>query len=256
MELHDNPFSPYACKVRTTLYEKGIQHDQCVVKTKADRDRLLAINPRGEVPALVDGTTVISDSKVICAYLEERYPTPALIPSAPSERARCRGLELKADTDVDAAVIVLATVAFFRPELLESHPDALPAAKQVVRDHYAFFERELKGQDWLLEEFSLADIALIPHVAAASYFGCALDDFPSLAAWLARASERPAVGRALGELVEAAATATEVEDSLFDPQHLHWRNDRIEALMRCGLGPWLMEEFAAGRAFLSPTAPA
>lgn len=58
--------------------------------------------------------------------------------------------------------------------------------------------------------------------------------------------------RALAELSEGAASAQTTPDSLFNPQHLHWRNDRIEALLRCGLGQWLLEEFAAERAFLSP----
>src|SRR5678815_5298933 len=54
VELYDNPFSPYAFKVRAVLYEKGIAHEKCEIRTHADREVLLRVNPRGEVPALVD----------------------------------------------------------------------------------------------------------------------------------------------------------------------------------------------------------
>jgi hypothetical protein len=40
----------------------------------------------------------------------------------------------------------------------------------------------------------------------------------------------------------------------FDPNRLHWRSDRIEQLLRIGLGRWLLDELDAGRAFLPPAA--
>ena len=64
-DLYDNPFSPYAFKVRAALYEKGIAHEQHEIRTHADREALLRVNPRGEVPALVDGGAVTPRSKVI-----------------------------------------------------------------------------------------------------------------------------------------------------------------------------------------------
>jgi glutathione S-transferase len=50
MDLYDNPFSPYAFKVRAALYEKGIAHEKREIRTHADRELLLRVNPRGEVP--------------------------------------------------------------------------------------------------------------------------------------------------------------------------------------------------------------
>jgi glutathione S-transferase len=87
MELYGHPFSPYAFKVRAALYEKGIAHEKREIRTHADREGLLRVNPRGEVPALADEGAVLCDSKGICAYLEERNPTPALYPSDLALRA-------------------------------------------------------------------------------------------------------------------------------------------------------------------------
>ena len=72
MKLYDNAFSPYAFKVRAALFERGIAFEKHEIRTQADRATLLALNPRGEVPALVDGDTVICDSKVICGWSDSR----------------------------------------------------------------------------------------------------------------------------------------------------------------------------------------
>ena len=54
MKLYDNPLSPYAMKVRMILYEKGIEFEKHEVYTHAQADELRRLNPRAEVPALVD----------------------------------------------------------------------------------------------------------------------------------------------------------------------------------------------------------
>jgi len=254
MELHDNAFSPYAFKVRSVLYEKRVDFTKCELKQAADREALLRINPRGEVPVLVDGDAVICDSKVICAYLEDRFPEPALVPEDPALRARCRYLELKSDTDVDACLFVLAIIKVTRAEIASETPAALATAVELLSDHYGFLERELAGRDWFLGAFSLVDIALAPHVRAAAFLGHPPGpEHPALSAWLSRLKQRPSLRQATREMAEAFAASQAAKDSLFDPRRLHWRNDRIEAALRCGLGPWLLSELERGSAFLTPT---
>ncbi len=253
MELHDNPFSPFAFKVRAALYEKGCGFEKREVLRHADRERLLGLNPRGEVPALVDGDTVVFDSKLICAYLEERFPEPPLLPKDPAGRARCRQLELKADTEIDACLIVLATLKLFRPEVAGQHPGALDRAAEIWQRHCAFLEEALAGRDWFADDFSLADIALAPHFASAAFVGFPVGaEQPALAAWVERVSQRASVQQATREMAEGFAQSQADPDSMFDTNRLHWRNDRIEALLRCGLGRWLLDELDADRAFLSP----
>lgn len=252
MELYDHPFSPYAFKVRATLYEKDLPFEKREILRRADREALLRLNPRGEVPALVDGDAVICDSKVICAYLEDRFPDPALTPRDPVQRARCRQLELRSDTDVDACVLVLGILRLMRPELAEEVPGALPKAEEALRRHQAALERELAGREWFLGAFSLVDVALTPHLRTAAFMGYPPGpEHPALAAWLERGTRRPSLRQAMREFAEGYA-ASQQPDSVFDPKRLHWRNDRLEFAVRVGLGPWLLDELAADRAFLSP----
>lgn len=253
MKLFDHPLSPYSMKVRIVLYEKGIEFEKCEVHSKADGAALRELNPRAEVPALVDGETVLFDSKVIAQYLEETRPEPALLPKDPAARARCRVFELRADTEIDAAVLAYSLFKYFRVGLEEKHPEALANAESCLRRHYAALDRELEGRAYLVGEFSLADVALVPHLGACAFLGLApAEDTPHLAAWLQRMNERESVQRATQE---AMATLGRTEDDpFFDTDRLHWRSDRIEQLLRVGLGPWLLEELAADRAFL-PTGP-
>src|SRR5205823_1292468 len=68
----------------------------------ADLGQFRALNPRLEVPTLVDGDTAVFDSTVILEYIEDRWPTPPLLPAPPAERARVRMLEDVCDTYYEA----------------------------------------------------------------------------------------------------------------------------------------------------------
>src|SRR4030095_14215049 len=174
-------------------------------------------------------------------------------PANPAGKARCRFLELKSDTDIDAAVFVLGILVVTRPELAQEAPDAVTRVKDIVSRHHAYLERELAGRDWFLGEFSLADIALAPHLRSAAFLGHPPgDEHPALAAWLARASQHPSLRQATREMAAGFAQSQSAPDTLFDPRRLHWRSDRIECALRCGLGRWLLDEFGGDRAFLSP----
>src|SRR5574342_296202 len=164
VQLYDNPFSPYAFKVRATLYEKNVPHEKHEIVKRADHAALLRVNPRGEVPALVVDGTAICDSKVICSYLEDRFPDPPLQPRDPLLRARCRYLELKSDNEIDPALVVLSILKLVKPDLAKEVPESLPNAEAALARHYAYLERELSGREWFLGEFSLVDVALTPHL--------------------------------------------------------------------------------------------
>jgi glutathione S-transferase len=252
IELYDNPLSPYALKIRVMLYEKGLDFEKHEIHTEEQREELLRVNPRAEVPALVDGDAVLYDSKVIAEYLEEKYPASPLLPRDPAARARCRALELIADTQIDAAVLCVTLFKIFRPDLTASFPEAAAASEDVLRRCWAALDREIAG-DFLIGPFSRADTTLIPFVGTAAFAGVGPDErTPRLAAWLARMNERPSVKRALQEALDAYTRSQSLSNPIFSSERLHWRSDRIEQLLRIGLGRWLQDELDADRAFLPP----
>jgi glutathione S-transferase len=253
MKLWDNASSPYAFKVRATLYEKGIEFDRAELRYHSQRAELLRFNPRGEVPALVDGSTVVYDSRVICDYLEETHPAPALLPPDAAARARCRAIEAVSDTQLDACLFVLGLMKLFRPELAEKYPQALAKVATALEKHWANLDRELDGKEWFVGPFTRADIAVAPHLAAAAFIGYPVPErWACLHHWVSRVSARASIQRATEEAMIAYQQSQSDPNPLFTPSRIHWRSDRIEWAVRVGLGAWLLDEIAADRAFFSP----
>ena len=115
LTLFDDVFSPYARKVRIALYEKNIPFErERALHGDCNRTDFIDVNPRAEVPALVDGDFSLYDSTVICEYLEDRYPEPALYPEDARLRAKCRLVEDLADTQLDAALYAVTVLEFGR----------------------------------------------------------------------------------------------------------------------------------------------
>src|SRR5438046_5525030 len=103
MKLYSGPLSLFTGKVRVALDEKGLAHE--IVSVPFSRTRgyqpkhpdVLATNPKGQVPVLVDGALALYDSTIILEYLEDRYTSPPLYPKDVVARARCRQAEAAAD---------------------------------------------------------------------------------------------------------------------------------------------------------------
>jgi len=103
MLLYSGPLSLFSRKVEIALREKSLAFERVMVPFSQAKGyapkhpAVMAANPKGQVPVLVDGDATLFDSTVIFEYLEDAYPTPPLYPRAAAARARCRLLELAAD---------------------------------------------------------------------------------------------------------------------------------------------------------------
>ncbi len=255
IQLYDNPLSPYARKVRLALYEKGIPFELHEIMTESQRNELLAVNPRAEVPALVDDAITVYDSSLICAYLEDRYPEVPLLPTDPAQRVRCRQLERLSDGPIDAVGILVFISKMVRPELEQQFPELAAKVTAAVGEVYDLLDRELSGRAFLAgDSFSIAEAAILPHVGVLAFVGYPIDaSRPNLAAWLERMNERESVQRDSADAVAGWEKSQTIADPLFDNHHLHWRDHRIESLIRVGLGHWLMDELDQDRGFLPPS---
>jgi len=90
--------SPYVRKVLAVLDLKGLSYEIDPIVPFMGDDRFTELSPLRRVPVLIDDRVTLADSSVICQYLEDRYPVPALYPADVADRARARWLEEYADS--------------------------------------------------------------------------------------------------------------------------------------------------------------
>jgi glutathione S-transferase len=196
MRLYWHPFSLFPRRVRVALREKRIACEEVEIDlpggaTRAPEFRRLY--PFGQVPVLEDDGLVIYESIAILEYLEERHPTPALLPSDAAARARCRQLML-ASGDYLAQPLKRWLPRLFAPEASWDRADQERAVAEIG-EHLDVLESTLIGGDYLVEPFSLADVAYVPLVCelAACQLGHLLSTRPLVRAWIERLRTRPSV---------------------------------------------------------------
>src|SRR6185503_8372157 len=105
MLLYEHPLSSYAQKVKIALREKGLKFELETPQGLGSGNSagpFAVASPRLEVPTLIDGEARIFDSTIILEYLEDKFPSPTLLPRDPAERAKARMIEDVCDTLYEA----------------------------------------------------------------------------------------------------------------------------------------------------------
>ena len=211
MKLYYSPLSVYSAKPRIAMFEKAIAHETRLVNwTPATGwikpEELPRLNPKAQIPVLVDGEAVVPDSTIILDYLEERVPKAPLFPTGAAERARCRVLEDLGDTLLAPNLGVLVREVLLKPDASTRDAAAVAQTKAELARQYQRLDRELGNRDYLCGEFSVADISCFSPINIASLMeGAPSAEFSNLANWLARMTKRPSVARYLAEFAEATA---------------------------------------------------
>lgn len=192
MTLYGAPLSPFVRKVEIFLQLKGIECARNPVTPFALPEGYERINPLRRIPALeIDGRH-LADSAVICRFLEDLYPEPALIPAEPWHKARTGWLEKFADYELAPAI---TATAFRHRVLLKSmgtaYDEAAIAAALAERTPplYGYLDEQIGARAFLVgDRLTLADIAIVSQFMNASFGGESPDPgrWPRLAGYLAR----------------------------------------------------------------------
>jgi glutathione S-transferase/RNA polymerase-associated protein len=236
LKLFDIPLSPFAQKVKIALIEKDLEFETVPVSLASPPEELTKLNPRAEVPILLDGDTAVWDSTIILDYLEDRFPEPGLWPQvaterSPAERARVRELEEVCDTHFDAVNWGGYEVAFFQRAEGEEAAAILATAERQVARLQAFLERQLESQPWLNgPDFGRADLAAYPFVAAAWAMGHRRPEDAPLAIWLGKCLERASVQRARDDVRQFLAE----QQGAPIGRRRTYRGYRLDWMMRSG----------------------
>jgi glutathione S-transferase len=201
MKLYSGPLSMFGAKAEIAAREKGLDVGLIMVpfemKTlyQPKHPEVLRINPKRQVPVLIDGDLELFDSTQIFEYLETVKAEPALWPAEPKARARARLLEHKSDEVYFPPIVRLMG--------LQATPDdpAAVDARAAAASFYDETEKGLGSQEWLAGAYSYADIAFYMAQLFGERMGAPITvGHPRLQAWRDRMSARPAVRKVAGAM--------------------------------------------------------
>jgi glutathione S-transferase len=215
--------SPYVRKVLACLNLKGLRYEIDPITPFFGNDEFERLSPLRRIPVLVDGDLAVSDSSVICAYLDEAYPGHPLFPVDPKDRARARWFEEFADTRLgDLFIWGLFYQKVVRPLVWGEPADEGRIEKSTKQDIPAaldYLERELPADGFLFGGIGAADIAIASFFRNGIYadFEVDQDRWPRTADFVGRTLAHPAVASLLPfEEVQRSAEIKRRRQALLD----------------------------------------
>ena len=197
MILHGYWRSGAAYRVRIALALKGVAYKQVTHDLRLGAqasDAYRALNPQGLVPALEADGDVLTQSPAILEWLEERYPAPALLPEATTDRAIVRAMAATIACDIHPLNNLRVVQALQRDFGLDAGAVQAWMARWMS-DGFAALEVMIArhGRGFAFGDMpTIADCCLVPQVYSAERFAIDLTPYPQLMASVEQARALPA----------------------------------------------------------------
>ena len=191
--------SPYVRKVLACINLKRLSYEVDPITPFFGNDEFERLSPLRRIPVLIDGDLSVSDSTVICEYLDEAYSGHALLPRDLKDRARARWLEEFADTRLgDIFIWGLFYQKIVHPLVWGEPGDQARIDRILNEDAPAaldYLERQLPADGFLFGEIGVADIAIASFFRNAAYAGFEPDAarWPRTAGFVARTLAHPSI---------------------------------------------------------------
>jgi maleylpyruvate isomerase len=190
-------------RLRIALNLKGLDYDYVAVDLRSEEHlaaAFKALNPQGLVPTLVEGDLVLIQSPAIIEWLDERYPTPPLLPADPQGRARVRALAAIVGCDIHP-LNNRRVLEYLRHTLHCSEVDVLAWCGTWIASGFEALEALLaadgaRGNFCFGHSPTLADAYLVPQVESARRFKVDLTPYPLIVAIDKACAELDAFARA------------------------------------------------------------
>jgi len=152
MTLYSGTVDILSHRVRIVLAEKGVSYEVINVDHGKPED-LLALNPYGTVPTLIDRELVLYEPNIIAEYLDERFPHPPLMPVYPVARAKARLIIYRLEREWGPLIRKIETT---------KSNDIRATVKELMSYIMQLLPIFSNGQYFLGDEFSLVDCCIAP----------------------------------------------------------------------------------------------
>jgi glutathione S-transferase len=204
--LYHVPLSPFCRKVRLSLAEKKIEIELVEERYWEGDPDFLRRNPAAKVPILKLNGRLMSESAAICEYLEEKYPTPSLLPASPELRFEVRRLVSWFDDKFHYDVTTKLLYERVNKKVQKTgYPDSsnIKAGARAIKYHLDYMTWLLDQRRWLAgDQMSLADFAAAAHLSSLDYISDVdWNRSANVKDWYAKIKSRPAFRSILADQV-------------------------------------------------------
>ena len=180
-------------RVRWALEEAGQPYEVRLMSFKAMKEPAhLALHPFGQIPTYEEGDLALFETGAIVFHIAERHA--GLLPADANARARAIMWMFAAVNTVELPILDFAYGKFTEGKK-SWYEERLPLVKDRIRDRLGQLSTRLGNAEWLDGAFSAGDLMMASVLLRTRPSGL-LDEFPNLAAYVARAEARPAYQRA------------------------------------------------------------
>ena len=198
IKIHGASASPFVRKVLAVMAIKELPFEHIMQMPFIDDPEYRKISPLGKIPALEDGDFYVSDSAVICEYLEDAYPQNPIYPSDPKQKARARWYEEVGGNQIAEMAAGIFFQRFMRPMVLKQETDEAlvdTLINKKLPPMLDYLEGEVPAEGFLFGDLGAADPALASPFVNASYAGYRIDAerWPGVARFYERVVSHPVV---------------------------------------------------------------
>lgn len=180
-------------RVRWAFEEVGLAYDVRLVSFAAMKQPAhLALHPFGQIPTYEDGDLALFESGAIVLHIAEHHD--GLLPKDAHARARAIAWMFAALSTVEPPIVELSMAMLFERDK-GWYAERLPMLQDRVRVRLGELSRHIGGADWLDGAFSAGDLMMVTVLRRLATSGL-LDEYPDIAAYVARGEARPAFRRA------------------------------------------------------------
>jgi len=192
-------------RVRWALEEAGLAYDVRLVSFAAMTEPAhLALHPFGQIPTYEEGDLVLFETGAIILHIALHHP--GLLPDDRDARARAIAWMFAALNTVEPPILEIQTAKFGEGDKAWTEA-RLPLIEDRIRGRLAQLSTRLGEAEWLDGEFSAGDLMMVEVLKRIKMSGI-LDEYPNLAAYVARGEARPAYQRAFAAQLAINAPPT------------------------------------------------
>ena len=183
IKLYSTQLSGHGHRVELLLKMLGLDYQ--FIDTPASirlTDAFYQLNPMQQIPVLIDGDLVLTDSNAILVYLAKKYaPQSHWLPEDPIGAAQVQKWLSIAAGEVKFGAAVARAIVLFKQK------NDLTNAQNIAKRVLLLMQSHLEHRTWLAtDQVTIADLACYSYIARAPEGGISLDEFPAVTAWLNR----------------------------------------------------------------------